>query len=192
MEKLSAYRGHLQEAWSTVQAYGEEVSAEPRIVAAIEKVGDTYFAGFGRIRAPIIEAGIEGDAYPLSLSEWRQRSGAAIGPIHELSQVTGTVSRHLAQQQRADGIHGLAIATAILVATLAMGLLTLWIVICWVVRPLDRITAAMTKLAAGDETIPVPATERHGEIGEMARAVENFRAAAAARSAEIAAANQAL
>ena len=41
--------------------------------------------------------------------------------------------------------------------------------------PLGRMTAAMTKLAAGDRTIEVPARENTDEIGDMARAVEVFK-----------------
>jgi methyl-accepting chemotaxis protein len=41
--------------------------------------------------------------------------------------------------------------------------------------PLGRMTVAMTKLAAGDKTIEIPARDNTDEIGDMARAVEVFR-----------------
>jgi methyl-accepting chemotaxis protein len=47
--------------------------------------------------------------------------------------------------------------------------------------PLLRLRPAMQRLAAGDLTLPVPATERTDEIGAMAREVAVFRQHASAR-----------
>ena len=44
-----------------------------------------------------------------------------------------------------------------------------------VVRPIERITAAMTGLAAGDTSIDVPGRDRSDEIGRMAAALGVFR-----------------
>ncbi|TWA62214.1 methyl-accepting chemotaxis sensory transducer with TarH sensor [Azospirillum brasilense] len=45
-----------------------------------------------------------------------------------------------------------------------------------VVRPVDRLTETMRRIAAGDYGTIVPATGGHDEIGAMARAVEVFKA----------------
>ncbi|MEM8948242.1 MAG: HAMP domain-containing sensor histidine kinase [Pseudomonadota bacterium] len=44
------------------------------------------------------------------------------------------------------------------------------------VHPITRMTETMTKLAEGDLDVPIPAVKRHDEIGEMARALEVFKA----------------
>jgi HAMP domain-containing protein len=44
-----------------------------------------------------------------------------------------------------------------------------------ITRPINGMTAAMTKLAAGDSGSDIPGRENTDEIGEMARAVEVFR-----------------
>ena len=44
-----------------------------------------------------------------------------------------------------------------------------------IVRPIRRLTGAMTQLAAGRHDLTVPDRERHDEIGEMARTVEVFQ-----------------
>jgi methyl-accepting chemotaxis protein len=44
-----------------------------------------------------------------------------------------------------------------------------------VARPVSRLTGAMGRIAAGDLDTEVPATDRHDELGAMARAVEVFR-----------------
>ena len=50
-----------------------------------------------------------------------------------------------------------------------------------IVRPLTGMTEAMTKLAAGDRTVEVPARGNTDEIGAMARAVEVFKQDAIAK-----------
>src|SRR5207302_3076173 len=47
----------------------------------------------------------------------------------------------------------------------------IWLVIGRVLRPIERITAAMTALAAGAKEIPVPARDRSDEVGKPARAL---------------------
>jgi methyl-accepting chemotaxis protein len=49
--------------------------------------------------------------------------------------------------------------------------------------PITGMTSAMTKLAAGDTTIQVPARDNTDEIGDMARAVEVFKQNAVAKDA---------
>ena len=44
-----------------------------------------------------------------------------------------------------------------------------------IVRPLNAMTAVMGKLAAGDNTIEIPARDSKDEVGDMARAVEVFK-----------------
>lgn len=50
-----------------------------------------------------------------------------------------------------------------------------------IARPVLRLTALMNQLAGGDTDLAVPGTQRHDEVGAMARAVEVFRANAIAR-----------
>jgi methyl-accepting chemotaxis protein len=57
----------------------------------------------------------------------------------------------------------------------AIGIVLAFLIGRAVVRPLRAMTAVMGKLAAGDNTIEVPARHNKDEIGDMARAVEVFR-----------------
>jgi class 3 adenylate cyclase/phosphoglycerate-specific signal transduction histidine kinase len=44
-----------------------------------------------------------------------------------------------------------------------------------IIRPVGRITSAMTQLAAGDTSVDIPGRDRKDEIGDMARALGVFR-----------------
>ena len=61
--------------------------------------------------------------------------------------------------------------------TLAM-VLVVMVTISSLVHPITRITETMTKLAEGDLSVKIPEIHRQDEIGEMARALEVFKATA--------------
>ncbi len=79
------------------------------------------------------------------------------------TDVTGEISRATLLQTLMAGL-GLVIGGA-------LGLL----IGRGIVRPLDAMTGVMTRLAAGDHGIDVPARDAKDEIGDMARAVEVFK-----------------
>jgi methyl-accepting chemotaxis protein len=60
-------------------------------------------------------------------------------------------------------------------AAVLIGLLFSWLVGRSITRPLNGLTGAMTKLAAGDTSARIPATEAKDELGAMARTVIVFR-----------------
>ena len=78
----------------------------------------------------------------------------------------------------AQATHATASATswALLAVGTVMALLGMTVVVLRVARPVDRLTETMRRIAAGDYGTAVPATEGRDEIGEMARAVEVFKA----------------
>ncbi|MDY6925451.1 MAG: methyl-accepting chemotaxis protein, partial [Pseudomonadota bacterium] len=53
-----------------------------------------------------------------------------------------------------------------------------WLLSMTIARPIIGMTGTMTKLAAGDNSVDVAATEQKDEIGQMAQAVLSFKAAA--------------
>ncbi len=65
------------------------------------------------------------------------------------------------------------------IAALGIGLLVLgatwYLLIFTIARPVTRISSTMTTLAEGRLDTPVPGSERHDEIGDMAAAIEIFR-----------------
>ena len=68
-------------------------------------------------------------------------------------------------------VTGLAAAALVLVG---LGVIVIWRAIT---RPLSAITRATERVAAGDSSLPVPHTDRHDEVGALARAIEVFQGA---------------
>ena len=192
VDRLSAYRGRIAEAWTAVETYARGPAAFPEVVATIDAVRAGFFEAFERIREPIVTAGMEGVPYPVSARGWLAQASAAAEPLDHLGATARAVSTRLARAREAEGARRLSIATVIFAATLAIAAFSIWILVFWIVRPLDRITQAMSRLSAGEPGIDVPGTGRPGEIGTMARAVQAFKESAEARAREIADTNEEL
>ena len=76
--------------------------------------------------------------------------------------------------------------TSIMIAMVAIGICfiviagSIWFALAGIAKPIEKITASMKKLAAGDSASAIPFEGRADEIGDMAAAVEVFRANAVA------------
>ncbi len=185
LENLSAFRGRLEQAWMAVEAYGGQEGASPIVVAEIDHARESYFDAFEQVRAPIVTAVMNQQPYPVSAAEWYAQSGGAIAPLRRLGNVAGEVATDLTAAREADGARQRVIATVVLLAAAGLAAFSFWIVVGHIVRPLARITNAMTTLSGGDETVAVPGTERQGEIGTMARAVQVFKETMEEKNREI-------
>ena len=73
VEKLSAFRGRLEQAWTTVATYARTTEATPQVVDEIERVRNGYFDAFEGIRSPII---LDSEASGRVRCEWKQAAGA--------------------------------------------------------------------------------------------------------------------
>ena len=70
----------------------------------------------------------------------------------------------------------LQLIVAVSVAVLGVAAIVAFVVARIMMRPIPRISEAMTEIANGDYDYQVPYTEKTNELGEMARSVEVFRA----------------
>ncbi len=184
-EKLFVHRGRLEQAWKSVKAYADRPGASAAVTAEIERVRQSYFTAFEAVRLPIVGAVRDGSAYPLSAEDWYRQSGAAMEPLRQLGSMVETVARDLTLDRRAEAEGRLAVISAILMLSALLAGFSIWVVMGRVVRPLHRITLAMTALSAGDATVAVPETERRGEIGAMARSVRFFKETIEAQTRDI-------
>ena len=90
----------------------------------------------------------------------------------ELNKRGASASGAAASESAAAAILTAYVATAI---SLVIGLGAILFSLFGIARPIERMTAAMGKLAAGDATIAVPGTTRQDELGAMAAAVQVFK-----------------
>jgi diguanylate cyclase (GGDEF)-like protein len=163
-----------------VDEYAHSVGAEKAgQVKAFGLATQAYFGAHDRW----IQSMAHGDtatarhAYDTVLGEYFTQ---ATEVIDQLVDMNARESR--LETARSDQIVNSTIA-AIAVLTLVAMLFGVWLqrrVQSMVTRPIEAITAALTRLAAGDHGAQVPEVDRADEIGSMAKALDVFRANARA------------
>jgi methyl-accepting chemotaxis protein len=101
----------------------------------------------------------------------------------EMMALAGADASHIQNlADRARRFYESKLVTMITLGAIGIGLaiLAVFLVVGHVTRPIKRLTAAMSALAAGDKAIEVPARDRGDEIGDMARALGVFQEQAVA------------
>ncbi len=73
-------------------------------------------------------------------------------------------------------IQFMAVLSGIL--SVLIGIVMAWLIVRAISRPMNAMTATMRRLASGDHSVTVPAIGQRDEVGDMAGAVEVFKAAA--------------
>ncbi|MBP2228532.1 methyl-accepting chemotaxis protein [Azospirillum agricola] len=137
-------------------------------------------AEFVSFRTELVRIGREQGAAPARVygdNDANRKSRQALNAA--LETLVGAIDREV-DQLRAELVAAEARWTLIVAATAVAGivlalLLAVAVARGQIARPLQRMTAAMTGIAAGDTNAAVPNTDGADEIGDMARAVLVFR-----------------
>ncbi|MBR0851050.1 HAMP domain-containing protein [Bradyrhizobium diazoefficiens] len=174
IRRLADYRGQVTLAWATISPIVQRKDTPATIVAAVEGVTKDYFGAYDRIRDGVTAAGSAGD-YAISGSDFMAGATTGINAILRLNEAIGSAAVAQATDQAAQSTSWLAIAAAVLLANVVLGLLSFWIALARIVRPLSALTRAMSELAAGNFAVVLPGLGRKDEVGDMAQAVEVFK-----------------
>ncbi len=163
----SALLARLDAMRAAAQTYAAEV-ADPQVAA--RKAGQTSLEEIATIGA----SGAAG-----ALDAFR----AAAADIK-----TALAAETAATRARVDGAH-FALEMALVLGAGVAGVFAvglIWLLARSIVTPITGMTNAMSRLAAGDHAVEVPAVDRGDEVGRMAKAVLVFKDAAidSARMAE--------
>jgi methyl-accepting chemotaxis protein len=141
-------------------------------------MGDTVVATRDELKVALDGTPLRRDAmlgeHPaaLYLGQIKNYAGQPIAVLEVLKDTTEYEAATASAQQML--IYGIA---AILVVAIALALL----LGRSVSRPLVDMTAAMNRLSAGDNNVAIPSSERHDELGTMAKAVQVFKDNAVAK-----------
>ena len=94
------------------------------------------------------------------------------GLVTAARAATNAAASHSAQAINSGKVFMMIITLA---GVVGAAIVMLYYVVPWIIRPLERITGAMTDLAAGDTSVDIPGRERSDELGRMAQALGVFR-----------------
>lgn len=164
---------NIRKLWNQYTATALTAEESERVDVA-QKLMKTADAGIARLTGILrthdqaaLDAFVASDLYP------------SIDPITE--EIAGLIDLQVTQVEHeySETVTAFQINTAISIVLALLGLIAIvagaFVVLKRVVKPIGELTESMAKLARGLWETIVPATERHDEIGQMARSVEVFK-----------------
>ena len=171
---VAGFRGQVELAWETIVPVRRRADTPAKIVAAIAGVESEYFGKYGEIRDAVFAAGNTGE-YQVTGSEYVARATTAINSILHLASEIGNASNDEANDEASRSTSSLSLNAAMLFAGIALAVISFWVAFRRILGPLNAMTGAMTRLAAGDKTIDIPGMTNKDEIGEMGATVQVFK-----------------
>ncbi len=173
LKQIAANKKKGEEALEQLQKLAPEDAAE---IAVIK----TEMAKLDSEEADLIAAGQDPTQQATAMMELGTKGRTA--KFKELVNAFITRETKVLQQRGDEQDNAQAFAATLLAvgALLAIALSVVMgaILSAAIARPVSAMTAAMTKLAAGDHNVDVPAQGRKDEVGLMAAAVQHFKDAA--------------
>jgi methyl-accepting chemotaxis protein len=171
---MSGLRGHVDLAWGTISPLAQRADVSAELARAIKDVEQKYFQTYGSLRGDVIAQAKTGD-YRISGSDYMAGATSAINAILKLGQAIATDADREAAGLVAASTSNLVFSGGVLFASIALALLSFWVALSRIVRPLSALTSAMGELASGNFSVILPGLGRKDEIGDMAHAVEVFK-----------------
>jgi len=98
-----------------------------------------------------------------------------IGVANEIVETAGKQRAVAAAQLASAQWHTRVVIAVIGILTVLIGIAVSWLIGRSITKPLQGLAGAMARLARGDTSLGIPATDKRDEIGDMARTVIVFR-----------------
>ncbi|AWK86221.1 methyl-accepting chemotaxis protein [Azospirillum thermophilum] len=143
--------------------------ARKRLAQEADTLSDQYVATFEQVAAAVMETQrLAFEVMAKEASDFGELSGKTVAMQTEARKA-------MQADIEADMERTMTTDVVLAVLALVIGLGLAWSVARSIVRPVTAMTGTMTKLAAGDLTVDIPALSDRDEIGEMAKAVQVFK-----------------
>jgi methyl-accepting chemotaxis protein len=164
MDALTNVQADLRRMRPALIAPGQEER-----LAQINDLVATYVSGIDEIAEVIFESD---DVISNSLD----RYGPALADTSAWIRETAVDQQARLGAEAADAAAASeASSFALSLGALGLGLAIAWAIARAITGPVNAMTAAMNRLAAGDLAVEIPAAGRRDEIGQMAQSVEVFK-----------------
>jgi methyl-accepting chemotaxis protein len=175
LTRITELRGRAEVTWSVVRELGARAGVPADVAAAIKGAQDNAFGSYGKVRANVLDALINGKPMPMTSEELNTVSVAATDSVAAVPNTALIATQRHAETMLEAANRSLMIYSAVFMAAIAFGVFGFVVVRRRVSRPIDKVTATMRRLIAGDLSAGASEVNRGDEIGEMVAAVEVFR-----------------
>lgn len=175
IQGVSEATGEIRHAWARLQATVAQLDDAAGLAATVKTAEGKFFGETDAFIAEMTKKGLAGTDYGVSFQDVLERLTVPARSVMAVRDAAMAKAEELADvaQRRALIQLSLVAVGMVLVGLLVVGVTVL--LVRRVVKPVVKITGAITRLAEGDREIEVPARGRRDEIGEMAEALETLR-----------------
>ncbi|MBK1658087.1 methyl-accepting chemotaxis protein [Paracraurococcus ruber] len=173
---LLAEAGQVAGAWSALARAASLPVLPPAVRDAIDKARPLIEGALAAERNAAVEPLAAGRMPEgIVVTAFQDRQVASLTAIEAMAFAAVDAMVAAARMEEASAWRRLILGLLLLAVALAVGLGGMLAARGLVIRPIAAMTEAMSRLAAGDRTVAVPAADRRNEVGAMARAVQVFR-----------------
>ncbi len=190
-KKITELRARADATWPTVVALVARPGVPAEVVAAVKTAPEQVFGSYEKIRKASIDALAAGKTPPVTDDQMLSLSSNALDVLIAVPNAALAAAERHAEAKYSAALNNLAFQGSLLVLALIVGGVGFFFVQRRVTKPIRSLTGAMQRFAAGDFGFEVPGRERGDEIGEIGRAVDEFKLRAVERARAEAEAEQA-
>ncbi len=174
MAELFGYRGVIAGNLQRADAVIRQLPPDDKVAAAREAFRVEYQGRFEALRQRVYDAGMHGQAYPVSAEQWFDAATAAIATIMSLSEELGIKAAEDIRQVKAQVRRELLLLTIAATLVVSTMLAMMYVIHRRGLRPLLRLQCAAHTIAAGDLNKPITGFYQD-ELGDVAAAFESMR-----------------
>jgi signal transduction histidine kinase/ActR/RegA family two-component response regulator len=183
INEFATLKARVDAPWSVLKADAAHDDAPDGVAKAIVRAQRLYFGINGQLRTEILDALMNGRRVMFPTKADRLINSQGLSSLMGVADAAfGAIAAHAAAEA-ADAERQAYLALAAMVVSIGLGVGISAFARAQVLSPLGRITGAMRAVAEGDFEHAIPDMERPDEVGELARALNVFRANAKAKAA---------
>ncbi|MBI5888982.1 MAG: HAMP domain-containing protein [Deltaproteobacteria bacterium] len=167
VEHLNTYRAIVDMNLKPILRLKDSNGVDPKVLGTVAKLEEVFMGRFGSTRKAVYAAMSTGD-YPMTGSEWIEKSSEAIDTVVDVSGAVGQMVESKVAGSLRSAKWNMSAAVGVLAAIVAMGLVTLWVIKNKVINPMVYLNKTMTEIAkTGDLTLHIE-VKSQDESGQMA------------------------
>jgi methyl-accepting chemotaxis protein len=178
---ISDNRVRVNALWLVLQNLARDPQTHPAIVDAMRQAEGQYFKGFLSLAEEMQKAGASGK-YPMTAAQWVETTNPQIDSLLAVMNAAGAASEARTQNLGDTAFGRLLFELGLIAVCISIALCCAIVVILQVTRPLTALSDAMRELANGNFDVTLPSLGRRNEVGDIAEAVELFKAKAVERA----------
>ncbi len=173
---IVAGRAQAEINWANMKELAKTQNLGPAFDSAVSAADDAYFAGaFNDAYLKTLDELTVGDKSSTTFDAFKGQVTDALSKVAAVASAVIAVALDRAEAVASVQNELFMGYAALMVLAIALSVLSLLVVRTHVVRPLNAMTQAMSRLADNDLTAEIPGAGRGDEIGAMSTAVSFFK-----------------